>query len=178
MISDEERREVARRLREQFDVVGQGRYVALNGTLFGMQILASDESTLRAGISRLADLIEPSIPADPGEAGLACVDAFIREHTEKPVDRDTPQKVAEEMWKVAEEIFGDMRHSTKEEADAYEAMLKSKSVELHPVDRDALLALAEELDGLGLSGFSSGWSIGMVNVGSFARRIREALGVK
>lgn len=36
----------------------------------------------------LADLIEPSIPADPGEAGLACVDAFIREHTEKPVDRE------------------------------------------------------------------------------------------
>lgn len=138
MISDEERREVARRLREQFDVVGQGRYVALNGTLFGMQILASDESTLRAGISRLADLIEPSIPADPGEAGLACVDAFIREHTEKPVDRDTPQKVAEEM-------FGKMRHSTKEEADAYDAMLKSKSVELHPVDRDALLALADEM---------------------------------
>ena len=45
------------------------------------------------------------------------------------------------------------------------------------VDRDALLALAEELDSLGLSGFSSGWSSGAVNVGSFARRIREALGV-
>ena len=44
-------------------------------------------------------------------------------------------------------------------------------------DRDALLALAEELDGLGLSGFSSGWSSGTVNVGYFARRIREALGV-
>ena len=44
-------------------------------------------------------------------------------------------------------------------------------------DRDALLALADELDGLGLSGFSSGWSSGAVNVGSFARRIREALGV-
>ena len=43
-------------------------------------------------------------------------------------------------------------------------------------DRDALLALAEELDGLGLSGFSSGWSCGMVNVGYFARRIREACG--
>ena len=44
-------------------------------------------------------------------------------------------------------------------------------------DREALLALAEELDGLGLTGFSSGWSSGAVNVGSFARRIREALGV-
>ena len=44
-------------------------------------------------------------------------------------------------------------------------------------DRDALLALADELDGLGLTGFSSGWSSCAVNVGSFARRIREALGV-
>ena len=48
---------------------------------------------------------------------------------------------------------------------------------VRPVDRGALLALAEELDGLGLTGFSSGWSSGAVNVGSFARRIREALGV-
>lgn len=46
------------------------------------------------------------------------------------------------------------------------------------VDRDALLALADQLDGLGLSGLSSGWSSGMVNVGFFARRIRKALGVK
>lgn len=43
-------------------------------------------------------------------------------------------------------------------------------------DYDALLALADELDGLGRSGFSIGWSSGAVNVGSFARRIREALG--
>ena len=54
-------------------------------------------------------------------------------------DRYTPQKAAEEM-------FGKMRHSTKEEADAYDAMLKSKSVEIHPVDRDALLALADEIE--------------------------------
>lgn len=57
---------------------------------------------------------------------------------EPSCDRDTPQGVAEEM-------FGKMRHSTKEEADAYDAMLKSKSVELHPVDRDALLALADKM---------------------------------
>ena len=70
MVTDEERRWFARRLREPFDVLGQGRYVALNGTLFGMQILASDESTLRAGISRLADLIDPD-GADPGPRDLA-----------------------------------------------------------------------------------------------------------
>ena len=45
-------------------------------------------------------------------------------------------------------------------------------------DRDELMELAEELDGLGLTGFSSGWSSGAVNVGSFARRIRKALGVE
>lgn len=38
--------------------------------------------------SRLVDLIESNIPADPGEAGIACVDAFIHEHTEKPMDRE------------------------------------------------------------------------------------------
>lgn len=63
-VSDEERREVAAKLREPFDVIGQGRYVALNGTLFGMQLLASDEGTLRAGIARLADLIEPTYKPD------------------------------------------------------------------------------------------------------------------
>lgn len=46
---------------------------------------------------------------------------------EPSCDRDAPQKVAEEM-------FGKMRHSTKEEADAYEAMLKSKSVEIHEIE--------------------------------------------
>lgn len=41
------------------------------------------------------------------------------------------------------------------------------------VDRGALLALADELDDCGLEG----WACGPVNVGGFARRIREALGV-
>lgn len=44
-----------------------------------------------------AVLIQPSIPADPGEAGLACVDAFIREHTEKPVDLVALLALADEM---------------------------------------------------------------------------------
>lgn len=62
-----------------------------------------------------------------------------RDLIEPSCGRDTPQKVAEEM-------FGKMRHSTKEEADAYDAMLKSKSVEIHPVDRDALLEEVKELE--------------------------------
>ena len=87
-------------------------------------------------------------------------------------DRDAPQKAAEEM-------FGKMRHSTKEEADAYDAMLKSKSVEIHPVDRDALLALAEEMQGYA-DGAASVDGFPYVNAGSlwsYADRIREACGV-
>ena len=42
-----------------------------------------------------------------------------------------------------------------------------------PVDREALLALANELEGEGLDG----WASGPLNVGEYARRIREALGV-
>lgn len=81
-------------------------------------------------------------------------------------------------------MFGKMHHSTKEEADAYEAMLESMSVELHPVDRDALLNLADTLDstsetdckgcrleGAGCAECSSGIAH------EAARRIREALGV-
>lgn len=140
MISDEERREVARRLRK---AIGLHEFAEV----FGFDWTDDSDWGWKDVSNLVADLIEPTC------------------------DRDTPQKVAEEM-------FGKMRHSTKEEADAYDAMLKSKSVEIHPVDRDALLELAEKLDGLGLSGFSSGWSSGAVNVGFFARRIREALGVE
>ena len=43
---------------------------------------------------------------------------------------------------------------------------------LPAIDRDALLALADELEGEGLDG----WASGPVNVGEYARRIREALG--
>ena len=39
-------------------------------------------------------------------------------------------------------------------------------------DRDALLALADELEGEGLAG----WASGPINVGEYARRIREACG--
>lgn len=134
-----ERREVARRLREL-------DYSDLQESLICAYLDALGIKGYEDWIGiahRLADLIEPSC------------------------DRDTPQKAAEEM-------FGKMRHSTKEEADAYDAMLKSKSVEIHPVDRDALLELADDLDYAGAN---------VENVACIdqtfhdaARRIREAAG--
>ena len=85
---------------------------------------------------------------------------------EPSCDREAPKKAAEEM-------FGKMRHSTKEEADAYDAMLKSKSVEIHPVDRDALLALADEMDDLAEAW---GGKYPTNRVAAYARCIREACG--
>ena len=107
MVTDDERREVARMLRE---LPGDSTYPDLIG------VIADHDGWYPAAdaADRLADLIEPSC------------------------DRDAPKKAAEGM-------LGKMRRSTKEESDAYEAMLKSKSVEIHPVDRDALLALADEM---------------------------------
>lgn len=122
MVTDNECREVARRLREYVDLPDDwwadtysGFYV--EKCAFG-NVERHRESELFA---RLADLIEPdsTIPTDPGEAALASVEGFVRE----------------------------MRHSTEEEQNEYDAMLKKMSVELYPVDRDALLAVADALSG-------------------------------
>ena len=58
------RRDIAARLRVPFDVVGHGRYVALSGTLFGMQLFAGSEDELRCGLRDLADLIDPGPKVD------------------------------------------------------------------------------------------------------------------
>lgn len=155
MPTDEERREVARRLRSvRLDDIQYSDAICEVMMCTGLACIGDEdchgsderpECVVRV-FARLADLIEPSC------------------------DRDTPQKVAEEM-------FGKMRHSTKEEADAYDAMLKSKSVEIHPVDRDALLKVADMLE---CNGECSECECGK---GTFceapiiaAARIREALG--
>ena len=59
MPTNDERREVAARLREPFDVLPQGRYYHASHTLFGMGLYTSSEVALRLGVRRLADLIEP-----------------------------------------------------------------------------------------------------------------------
>ena len=105
MISDEERREVARRLRKLRRTapgvtnIDHGYLWSLLWAVFGDELEELDRSDwLERMCARLADLIEPSIPVDPGEAGLTCVDAFIRAHTEKPVDRDALLALADEMY--------------------------------------------------------------------------------
>lgn len=56
----EEREALAARLRGSYDVLRQGRYVYLSGSLFGMQLAAGSEVRLREATSRLADLIDPT----------------------------------------------------------------------------------------------------------------------
>ena len=160
-VTDDERRRVAAALRDyaSFDCEDEGEEECLVDCAdWGERVLnlLGCGDTEGECYAALADLIEPSC------------------------DRDTPQKVAEEM-------FGRMRHSTKEEADAYDAMLKSKSVEIHPVDRDALLGMEDEI-------FESATGLALISeleedaelkdlqttmakvLFGYARRIREACG--
>ena len=142
--TDDERRLVAERLRMSDERDAAGFDCLLAEAVRGREFCETPCEHCHARLlGELADLIESSC------------------------DRDTPQKVAEEM-------FGKMRHSTKEEADAYDAVLKSKSVEIHPVDREALLALADSMcvrrSWLSATDAERGKAI--------ARRIREALGVE
>ena len=140
MATDDKRRLVAERLRMSDERDAAGFDCLLAEAVRGREFCETPCEHCHARLlGELADLIESSC------------------------DRDTPQKVAEEM-------FGKMCHSTKEEADAYDAMLKSKSVELHPVDRDALLALVDDME-------QETGSVCGVCMGKTARRIREACNV-
>ena len=165
MIDDSERREVARRLRS----------VGLDDIRYSDAIC---EVMMCAGLTCVGD--EDCHGSDERPECVVRVFARLADLIEQSCDRDTPQKAAEEM-------FGKMRHSTKDEADAYDAMLKSKSVELHPVDRDALLALADEFDGKAdyiascIESMDGDLDMHAVEAEAeqreYARRIREACGV-
>lgn len=154
MVTDNERREVAARLRElEIGVIGT---VIPTGELSKNILKEIDycHSNAMTPYGRLADLIEPdsTIPTNPGEAALASVEGFVRE----------------------------MRHSTEEEQNEYSAMLKKMSVELYPVDRDALLLLADDMESFGSENDRTLRRMGVV-VDSWAlcaRRIRDALGVE
>lgn len=105
-------------------------------------------------------------------------------------NRDTTEGI-EDIWAVLDNILGTGEGSDDAPWDytfdrladlidpdsGHDGSVSGNGFGASGIDRDALLALAEKLDGLGLNGVSSGWSSGAVNVGSFARRIRKALGV-
>lgn len=59
------RREIAERMRGPFDVCECDGRALINGTLFGMQVCARDETGLRKGMWHLADLIDPTCHVVP-----------------------------------------------------------------------------------------------------------------
>ena len=189
MIHDSKRREVAARLRETGEELGSAALLWYHiAKALGVRT-ATDGKT---SCGMLADLIEPSgHECVPGECPLN-----IR-HDNDRIDRErllaiatmmaadsvrsvkqgssvSPVYILHAARNIAEacgETFGSIRN--RELAEWGTSIVPKETI----VDCDALLALADQLDDLGLSGLSSGWSSGMVNVGFFARRIRKALGV-
>ena len=185
MPTNDERREAARKLRERYgersiDFVGQGMMSQLETLVQDIRDCIPKGRTLLV----LADLIDPDIiPDNPDETGrplsnpigmwtsfddrlpvpgtpVLCRSKNGVFYVGKPVtanDKRTRmvwvprggQYRTPDMWRPIEVPAG--------------------SAEIY---RDALLSLADEMESEGLDG----WASGPVNVGEFARRIREAVG--
>ena len=144
LATDDERSEVARRLRglrmtaPGVTSVGHGYLWSLLWAVFGDEMGELDRSGLLERMcSRLADLIEP------GEPKVKC---------------------------VAE---------VKIDGERLEKLVHDAAVELAGIDRDALLALADEIeDYADGDGARFGRVIDRDRAKGYSRRIREALGVE
>ena len=88
-MASDARIEIAEKMRGPFDVCECVGHTYINGTLFGMQVCAKDEQSLRDGMQHLANLIDPTCRMtdsewDNGERTWGCIcsacDAHI-EHT-------------------------------------------------------------------------------------------------
>lgn len=149
MATDEERREVARRLRELVPCLfDDGEYIDCGEVEESLGLVNDDGAWYKAdGVMRLADLIEPS------------------EHKTKCI--------------AEVKINEDKIHEFVDEEAAYlREAVHQASVELIGIDRDALLALADEMNSD--ADFWGGFTVCMLytrDVREYARRIREACGV-
>ena len=61
MATGDDRKYLAERLRGPFDVFQGPRYWELNGSIFGLYIMAGSEELLRHGLAKIADLIDPDL---------------------------------------------------------------------------------------------------------------------
>ena len=187
MATDDERREVARMLRE---LPGDSTYPDLIG------VIADHDGWYPASdaADRLADLIEPH----RGSGGRTILCAHCEnvswcgcEPGDEEGGCDFEPSVTEgeppyNLYTLYEVVFR-RRPRDKyaieddEVEELVDALLDICNAPGHDViqrpqpscDREALLALADELEGEGLDG----WASGPLDVGEYARRIREALGV-
>lgn len=185
MPTNDERRLLADNMRV-FDVFDDGRGRCwLNGSLFEMDVSARSEEDLRNGMAHLASFIEPdNIPDSADETdsplsdpeidrerllAIATVMAEDSVRSAKKGSSVSPVYILHAARNIAEacgETFGSIRK--RELAKWGTSIVPKETI----VDRDALLALADEMEAEGLNG----WASGPVNIGLFARRIREAAG--
>ena len=118
--------------------------------------------------ARLADLIEPSCDRERLLA-IATMMAADSVRSVKQGSSVSPVYILHAARNIAEvcgETFGSIRN--RELAKWGTSIVPKEMI----VDRDALLELADELEGEGLDG----WASGPIHVGEYARRIREACG--
>ena len=214
MVSDDERREVAERLREVNPYRNQSYTVPYHRYTPAAEYLSelagalgyspkNDVSRLEFQ-SRLADLIEPQpITGDTSDGYhtfnelydhraklFSVIVRCFKDRAWKSklhhdgtmyegmfiVGIETPQGQAtyhydtDPYWNVFD--CKELARAPEWDGHTPEQAI-SRIASLRPsCDREALLALADELDGEGLAG----WASGPVNVGDYARRIREACG--
>lgn len=134
MATDDERRQMARILRDSHDFVidSYGRFWS-NGTLFGMSLVAWSKETIRDGLSHLADLIEPAPTSsdrgqtpDPTERGIDSIHEWCRERLEGADGAE------DHMLCTIMSAIEEYRHPERVTART-----------ARPVDREGLLALTD-----------------------------------
>lgn len=153
MITNEERRRMARALRGGYDVVSDvgGRFW-LNGTLFGLDISARSEERIRCGLRHLAGLIDPGpraeeIAAKAYRAAADYVDWNIPDSEER-VRKLREQ--AEELEAMARERESgqdqDICPESIPQASGYDLDTTVPAADTTKCDRKALLSLADRLE--------------------------------
>lgn len=160
---------MARILRDSHDfaIDSYGRFWS-NGTLFGMGFVAWEEKTIRDGLSRLADFIEPAPTSsdkattgcDPTKRGIDSIYEWCRESLEGADGAE------DYLYCTIMSAIEEYRHPERVTARA-----------ARPVDREALLALSDGIvDAVrnsGTSGIEGEFAEAMRRL---ARDIRELCG--
>jgi len=191
MPTNDERRRLAGNMRV-FDVVEDGRYW-LNGTLFGMDVSARSEEGLRSGMAHLASFIEPdNIPDNPDETDsplsepeidrerLLAIATMMAADSVRSVKKGisvSPVYILHAARDIAEacgETFGSIRNRDLTKWGT--SIVPKETI----ADRDALLALADEIDRKSDDGTVNPDPMkpiaSSLDLFGYARRIREAVG--
>lgn len=139
MISDEERREAARRLRGLEVCELDGEFIDCGEVEDTLGLVSDDGAWYEAqGVIRLADLI------DPGDTSQGCRDTVACDPIERGVD--SIYDWCFERIEGADEAEDYLYCSIMSAIEEYRHPVFAVARSVRPVDRDALSALADNLD--------------------------------